>query len=209
MKSGANVRDLIILGADKNIESAVRGLLSRPESLGTRQISTDVYVHPQRDPGCLLRAPEFLRAFASQYRHAFVIFDREGCGETEKSRIELEQLLEGQLSQAGWGDRAAAIVLDPELEIWVWSDSPEVPRVLGWQNAQPDLWTWLIDNGFLQVAGAKPQRPKEAVEAAIRQSCKRRSSSLYFELACRVSLRRCIDPSFAKLRETLQIWFPK
>lgn len=206
---GASIRDLVVLAADKNIESAVKGLLSRAESLGAREILTDIYVHPQRDPGCLRRSPEFLRAFANQYLHALVVFDREGCGVLGRSRAELENQLEGQLSQAGWGDRAAVTVLDPELEIWVWSDSPEVARVLGWQNTNPDLWSWLITEGFVQSPGSKPSRPKEAVEAAIRRSRKRRSSSLYFELAHRVSVRRCTDPAFAKFRTTLKTWFPK
>ncbi len=187
----------------------MKGLLGRPEALGIRELAHDIYVHPQRDPGCLHRSADFLRAFPRQFLHSLVIFDREGCGDATNSRIDLEQQLENQLARAGWGDRAAAIVLDPELEIWVWSDSPEVPQALGWQNSQPDLWSWLIDKGFLQTAGAKPPRPKEAVEAAIRQSRKRRSSSLYFELARRVSLRRCIDPSFEKLRGILQAWFPR
>lgn len=208
MSTGANARDLLVLAADKNIESAVTGLISRAESLGIREILTDIYVHPQRDPGCLRRSPEFLRAFANQYLHALVVFDREGCGAAGRSRIELENELEGQLSQAGWQDRAAVAVLDPELEIWVWSDSPEVPRVLGWQDASPDLWSWLIAEGFVRSPGTKPERPKEAVEAAIRRSRKRRSSSLYFELARRVSLRRCTDPAFAKFRTTLKTWFP-
>jgi hypothetical protein len=95
------------------------------------------------------------------------------------------------------------------LEIWVWSDSPEVPRVLGWPSAPPDLSTWLISKGFIHAAGTKPQRPKEAVEAAIRRARKPRSSALYFELASRVSVRRCTDPAFAKLQMVLKNWFPK
>lgn len=33
------LKDLVVLTADKNIEGALRGLLSRPQSLGLREIS--------------------------------------------------------------------------------------------------------------------------------------------------------------------------
>lgn len=56
--------DLLLLVADKNMEYAVRGLLSRPQALEVRPLEFEVYVQPQRDPGCALRAHEFLRPFA-------------------------------------------------------------------------------------------------------------------------------------------------
>ena len=34
------LKDLVVLTADKNIEGALRGLLSRPQSLGIREIPT-------------------------------------------------------------------------------------------------------------------------------------------------------------------------
>lgn len=56
-------RDLVVLVADKNIEAVIVGLLGRPQSLGIRAISFDVFVHPRRDPGCLTGADDFLRSF--------------------------------------------------------------------------------------------------------------------------------------------------
>ncbi|MFB3133348.1 MAG: hypothetical protein ACE10K_12585, partial [Rhodothermales bacterium] len=53
----------------------------------------------------------------------------------------------------------------------------------------------------------KPQRPKEAVEAVLRATDTPRSSSLYRQLAQKVSLNRCDDPAFLKLKSTLQEWF--
>jgi hypothetical protein len=44
----------------------------------------------------------------------------------------MENDLEARLSQSGWPSGCcAAIVIDPELELWVWSRSPHVPAVLG------------------------------------------------------------------------------
>ncbi len=61
MASSPEIRDLIVLVADKNIEFTIKGLLSRPPALAIREITSYVVPHPERDPGCLLRAPEFLR----------------------------------------------------------------------------------------------------------------------------------------------------
>jgi len=48
-------KDLVVLVADKNIEFAVKGLLSRPRALGVRPITSDFFVHPyQQFPFWLL-----------------------------------------------------------------------------------------------------------------------------------------------------------
>jgi hypothetical protein len=136
------------------------------------------------------------------------MFDREGCGNERLSGVDLEAEVEGRLQVNGWGYRAKAVVIDPELESWVWSDSPEVEKTLGWTGRTPVLRSWLNENGFLEAGVAKPARPKEALEAILRVVRKPRSSAIYQELARSVSLKRCVDAAFARLRATLQGWFP-
>lgn len=204
------LRDLAVLLADKNMEGALRGLLSRPQSFGMRDISCDLYVHPERDPGCFLRGHDFLRPFAHRYSHALVVFDRDGSGQESEERSLLEQKVELRLSSAGWDDRrAAAIVIDPELEVWVWNDSPHVEAALGWETSEVALRDWLKQKGWLPEGGMKPGQPKRAVEEALRISRKPRSSSIYLQLAKKVSIDRCVDPSFLKLRQTLSRWFSR
>lgn len=197
-------KDLVILAADKNMEFTLRGLLGRPESLGTRKIDFDVFVHPAKDPGCRDDAHTFLRAFSSKYHHGLVMLDREGSGRESRSRADLEREIEEKLSQNGWGDRAAAIVLDPELEIWVWSDSPVVEEALGWPIDGVSLRDALSLAGLLEKGAAKPADPKGAMEFALRKTGFARSSSIYRAIAQRVSLKRCEDPALHKLRATLQ-----
>jgi hypothetical protein len=199
--------DLIILTADRSTEFALAGILSRPQSLGIRPITFNFYNHPEKDPGCFLTGHDFLRPFSSHYRHALVIFDQEGCGQETSGRESLEQKVADSLSNSGWGNRAQAIIIDPELEIWVWSDSRQVDIVLGWQNHQPCLRSWLLDQGFLQRSEIKPSRPKEAFRAALRQVRKPLSPAIFSSLAQKVSLGRCTDPSFTKLKHILQQWF--
>lgn len=44
--------DLALLAADKQMAEALRGMLSRPQALGIRSVSSVVYQHPRKDPGC-------------------------------------------------------------------------------------------------------------------------------------------------------------
>ena len=207
MTRDSTQKDLVILVADKNMEFAVKGLLSRHISLEFRKVVQDIYVHPHSDPGCLLHGHDFLRQFVNQYSHALIMLDRDGCGKENQSREELETEIETCLSKSGWEDRAAAVVIDPELEIWVWSDSPHVATVLGWTGKQPGLRDWLQSEGYQPDDAAKPDRPKKAVETALRISRKSRSSAIYRQLAEEVSMRRCIDPAFTKFKTTLRKWF--
>jgi len=200
-------KDLVVLVPDKQMESAVRGILERRQSLRIRPVDADFLTHPERDPGCLNRGHELLRAFARSHDHALVLLDRKGCG-SDAPAEELERRLVRSLSRSGWDRRADAIVLDPELENWVWADSPEVDAVLGWAGRKPDLRTWLRSNGHLRPNAVKPERPKEAFQAALRVVGQPRSSSLFAQLAGRVGLARCRDRAFLKLKARLREWFP-
>lgn len=200
--------DLIALVADGNMLAAVRGLMQRRASLhisGT--FSFEIRPHPERDPGCRVRSHDFLRPFQNQYRFALVMFDREGCG-SQSSRVSLETECESQLANSGWKDRSAAVVIDPELENWVWTDSPHVSDLLGWINPSTGLRDWLFNSGYLRPDQHKPNNPKDVMEQVLRKVRKPRSSSIYESLARKVGLSACRDPAFAKFRQTLQTWFP-
>jgi hypothetical protein len=200
-------RDLIILVADLDMENAVKGVLTRSGSLGIRSVGAEILRHPWRDSGCCTDGVTFLSPFVHRYEHALLLFDREGCGREDCSIEELEKEIGCKLSKSGWGDRSAVVILDPELESWVWSDSPHVDEELGWRGHHPPLRTWLAERGFLQAQDVKPIRPKEALEAALRKVRKPRSPSIYSELAEKVSLLRCSDRSFIRFKITLQQWF--
>ncbi len=205
--SSEPAKDLVALVADKYMEFTVRGLLTRHSSLGIRPISADIFVHPERDPGCFLRGHDFLRPTHKTYDRAIVLFDREGSGRESQGRLELEESLEERLAKSGWERRSVAIAIDPEIEAWVWSNSPHVDEALGWRGRVPNLRSWLRTRGLLAEHSAKPERPKEAVEGALREARKPRSPALYFQLAQRVTLDGCSDSAFQKLRQTLAMWF--
>ncbi len=200
-------KDLVILVPDKQMEFALRGILSRHRALGIKEISVDFYRHPERDSGCYSKAEDFLRPFHSDYQYALVIFDRWGSGQHQCPVDELERELEARLHRAGWGDRARCVVIEPELEIWVWSDSPHVENCLGWEGKSPDLRSWLRQRKLLKEEDVKPTDPQRAMEEALQEVGLPRSSSIFEKLAKSVSLKRCQDHSFQRLCDILQGWF--
>lgn len=162
-----------------------------------------------RDPGCRLNSASILRPYINQFAYSLVLFDREGSGADEQqSRIEIEQAVEADLARNGWSSRNAAIVVDPEIEAWVWSDSPHVSSALGWINRQTDMRDWIKSNtSFWQAQNPKPDRPKEAMREVLREVRKPVSTSIFQDLSKSVGVDRCTDPAFAKLKKTLTDWF--
>lgn len=204
----AEMKDLVILAADGDIKAAVTGLLNRPQALAIRTVSFDVLVHPYHDAACYSKAAEFLRLQQHSYRHALVVFDRDGCGHEQRTAMEIETKVTQDLQRSGWDERTAAVVLDPELEVWVFADSPDVPTALGWDATQPQMRAWLEQRRLWPGGHPKPPDPKLAMETALREVRKPRSASIYAELARRVSIKRCQDPALRRLMRILQQWFP-
>jgi hypothetical protein len=199
-------KDLVVLVADADIEHAIRGLMERPRALRIRDgITLDIFKEPNRDPGVLRQAHEFLRNFQANYQYALVIFDREGCGHANKSARQLECEVEKRLESAGWRNRCAVVVLDPELESWVFVNSPHVINIIAKGDGALYQSTLAQCN---RLPNGKPQHPKEVMEELLRKKLIPRSSSLYLELARQVSLSRCQDTSFQRFRHVLQTWFP-
>jgi hypothetical protein len=195
----APAKDLVVLTADKNAEFAVRALLStRAAALGIRVPSFDIYVHPERDPGCAFKAHEFLRVFVASHAHALLLFDMAGCGREHLTVAALEADVVRSLDDCGWAGRARVVVIAPELEVWVWSDSPHVADALAWKDGSAALTKRLQDDGLWEAGTPKPADPKAAVEHVLRLVRKPRSSALYEELATKVGLDRCSDEAFAR-----------
>ncbi|MFP4058355.1 MAG: methylation-associated defense system protein MAD4 [Candidatus Brocadiia bacterium] len=205
---GSRRRDVLVLVPDQAYVKTFDALLQRPKAFAIRPVDFAIEFHADRDPGCLRGSGAFLRRHLPVYEHALVCFDRAGCGRDELEAPELEQMVEQELSRSGWAARAAAVVVDPELEAWVWSDSPHVSACLGWSGRRPSLREWLAREGWWAHDHQKPQDPKGAVHAALRQARKRRSTMVFADLAGRVSLRGCTDRAFLRLRDILRRWFP-
>lgn len=198
------MKDLVILVADKTMEFTLRGGLSRHQSLGVRPVSFDVRQHPNRDGGSRTSGVQILSLERARFSHALLVFDHEGSG-TERSAVDLEATLDSALAET-WGDAGKAIVIDPELDVWAWGTDNRLAEVLGWPLGQP-IREWLASRGFEIRHDGKPVRPKEALEAVFPVCGLPRSAANYRRIAERISLARCVDPAFGRLKDTLARWF--
>jgi len=72
--------DLVCLVADKSMAAAIESLLGRFEALDIRAISTEILIHPHRDPGCFLHPAALLDGYRRAAVHALVVLDRAWSG---------------------------------------------------------------------------------------------------------------------------------
>ncbi len=208
------MRDCIFLVADKNMEGMLKGFLMREAfhlSLGCKAFTFDpkqdlLVAHGQHDPGLYTRANEFLQPYSKTHRHAVVMVDADWDGSPGATAI--RQRLQDHLANAGWQDgRGCGVVIDPELENWVWQENPRVCAALGFTGTFADLRARLEEKGLWRPLETKPHWPKEAMEWVLRQNKKRRSSAIYQQLAMQVSVKGCSDEAFQDLRHALARWF--
>lgn len=181
--------DLLCLVADKNMEAVVGGVLERPQSLGIREITREILVHPQRDSACYEDPVALLRGWTTTATHALVVFDRAWEGAPSTDPLQLEEDV-GQL------------------EVWLFRDSPRLDDALGWRDRTPSLRDELARHGLWTAGSTKPADPKRAIEWALRQVRLPRSSSIYRQLAASLGIRGCTDPAFQRFQSTLRGWFP-
>src|SRR5690348_12743430 len=164
------VKDLIVLTADKSMKLGVQALLGRAGQLAMRAVSYDVISHPENDPGVYGDGHNLLRPQCRRYRYAISICDRDGCGREALSREELEHRIGERLRGNGWEERSSSIVIDPELEAWIWGDWDVLAKKLPWDGDGGALRQWLTNRKLLLPEQAKPARPKEALQAAMRHA---------------------------------------
>lgn len=202
-------KDLVVLVADIDMHNVLEELFnSRIESLNIREIEVHIIPYSQHDSGCASHGVQALSRFAQRYEYGLLMFDHEGSGRENLSREELQNAINEDFTRSPWGDRARAIVIEPELEAWVWSDSPHVDEIAGWKGRRPKLRDWLVERGWLREGQFKPDRPKEAFLAALQEAGKPRTRLLYQQLAKEVSLRRCRDAAFGEFKDIMRGWFP-
>ena len=199
------MQDLVLLVADKNMQFALQGALSRPETLGIRPIAYEFRSHPGRDGGVRASGSRVLAGERNRFRHALMLLDFEGCGTQLLDPIALEQELDQQIRMT-WNDEGKTIVIAPEVDVWLWGSDNALREVFQWP-LQEGVRDFLQAKGFAFSADGKPLRPKEALEAMVPVHRQPRSSALYEKVTKKISLQNCRDPAFLRLREQLRIWF--
>lgn len=203
------MRDCIFLVADSTIQAMLKGFLGREGchfSLGCAPFqfdaARDVIVDPTRDPGVYTRGHELLSVFTKTHRRAIVILDAdwEGSPGADVIRSKIEDNL-----RSVWSEYMV-VVLDPEIEAWIWQDNHHVVTALGAEN-YATLRQDIEAKGFWSPGAIKPHRPKEAVEFALKRAKIPQSAALYGRIAGKVSIAACEDLALRHLKEGLMRWF--
>lgn len=208
------MRDCVFLLADGTMEAMFQGFFGRDgchHSLETRPFSFDSQediVSGTNDPRTYTQAHELL-SYQRTHLHAVIVLDKEWSGSPGVDQIRLD--IRRNMMASGWDEDAfEVIVIDPELENWLWQESPHLVDAFQYDGLQP-LRHWLRDQDppMWLDGETKPVRPKEAVEAVLRMTKVPRSAAIYRQITERVSIRRCTDPSFALFCECMRRWFPR
>jgi hypothetical protein len=212
-------RDCLFFVADAAMADVIDGFMSRghiDRRIGCRQFAfefeKDLLVGSKlggyTDGGVHMHCHRLLQenGYMESHRRLVVMLDQQFGGERPAAGIRAETL--GRLCSNGWGDdRADVIVIDPELEVWIWQDSPHVANAVGYSGIASFRESVLNDQEWPDGRD-KPLRPKELFQQLCRRHRTPYSSALYRDVVKRVSVRNCNDPAFQQLVETLQRWFP-
>ena len=229
------MRDVVWLIADLECRATLLGFLERPNfhlPMGCAPFCVDPNLdflrdEKGKDPGVWKNAGQLLRSKCGTHKHALVILDQAFEGSPGATQIESDIVSDMTSQFGGWRrDQIEAIVIQPELEAWIWQDNPHVEAAFGYAGRPPTLrnklaaTAWDVrrqrtlpsdaaNNPPLWPAGRpKPPDPKAAVEATCYLCHSDPPSAVFNEITSNIGIGRCVDPAFLRLRDTLRRWFP-
>ena len=163
---------------------------------------------PQWIPGTYTTGEELMRPFQKTHRHAVLMLDAQWDGSPGAAAIRTD--LSNRILVTGWpADAFKVIVIEPELEAWIWQRNQRLATALKFGSVAEMVKAVHDAKVDWPNGQAKPSRPKEALEAvATRKRKIGYSSALHRAITTTISLAGCRDNAFLELRQTLQRWFP-
>lgn len=208
------MRDCMFYVADLSMAEAFKGFLLREKfhlSLGCGAFEFDplqdiARAKGKNDGGLWRHAGILLRGYLHTHHRLVVCLDRDFGGSPGQVQIRMD--ITEQLLVAGWQQKNfIVLVIDPELEQWIWQDSVHIEQALK-HKSPPSLREALAASNQWPLGQDKPNNPKETLESLVDKNLRGdRSSSLYAKITSKVSPAHCSDPEFHALRRQLQVWF--
>ena len=207
------MRELAILTADKTMNAVVTAFFQRNHwhtTLGCAAFDfwpeEDIINDPQHtDGGVHRRAHELVRPYLRTHSRVVVILDQQFGGDIPAVDVRDDILL--NLRRNGWHDKnCEVVVIDPELEVWLWQDSPHVAEAVGYTGVS--LRDHLATSGDWPEGDIKPGQPKEVIQGLMKVNRAGVPMVVYTKIARRVGVGGCQDGSFGQFRTKLQTWFP-
>ena len=163
-------RPCVFLVADGTMEQMLKSFLSHGSlegRLGCQTfdfVSQDVVVDVKNgntDGGIHRRAHALLHPFLRSHQNAVVMLDKNFGGRLPAAVVREE--IRNNLLHNGWSAECVeVIVIDPELEVWLWQrGNPHIAREFRY-NGSVSLEEFLEAEGLWPSATLKPAKPKEA-----------------------------------------------
>ena len=211
------MRDCVFFTADSTMKQALLGFLTRKDcfshyNLGTAPFlfhpNEDLFSSATMDPGTYTTGEELMRPFQKTHRHAVLMLDAQWDGSPGAAAIRTD--LSNRILVTGWpADAFKVIVIEPELEAWIWQRNQRLATALKFGSVAEMVKAVHDAKVDWPNGQAKPSRPKEALEAvATRKRKIGYSFALHRAITATISLAGCRDNAFLELRQTLQRWFP-
>jgi hypothetical protein len=167
--------------------------------VGVRSGNTDGGIHR--------RAHDLLRRYLPSHHNVIVMLDKNFGGQLPAAIVR-EQILNNLLHNGWSAECFEVVVIDPELEVWLWQrGNAHVARVFRY-NGSVSLEAFLEAEGFWSAAALKPPRPKEAARLLLQRYRGGAPMVVYARIIENISVSGCQDPAFNLLAAALRRWFP-
>lgn len=213
------MRDVIFHLADEHMEKGLKAFFSRDDwhyAMGCRKadINPENNTDILRVPGCTdggiwKNAAENLDPFRDKYARAVIVLDEDF--EPHPGPDTLRADITEAMVKSGWDEeRFAVVVIQPELEAWLWA--PNVNVALAFGHKDFDQLRGALEKEKLWTPGEpKPHDIKAARDRAAGLGGKKTGGPIFkgvFNALSKKALDRCVEPGFGVLRTALQTWFP-
>src|SRR6266436_3081128 len=158
------------------------------------------------DGGIHRRAHMLLRRYTRSHQNAVVMLDKKFGGQLPAAVVREE--IRNNLLHNGWSAECVeVVVIDPELEVWLWQRrNPHIARAFRY-NGAISLEEFLEAEGFWPSAAVKPPKPKDAAHLLLRRYRAGVPMVVYRLTIEHISVSGCQDPAFSRLVGALRRWF--
>jgi hypothetical protein len=214
------MRDVIFHLADQHMEAGFRAFFARDNwhhVLGCSRFGVDpesprdIYRRGgHTDCGIWKHAHNNLLPFKDDYRYAVIVLDADF--EPHLGAEKLREDITKNMLGAGWpADSFCVVVIDKELEAWLWAPNVNVARAFG--HSDFDQMREALAKKNLWNAGApKPNDLKAARNLAAKLGGKKTGGPIFrgvFEGISRRACDLCEEKGFIAMRQALRNWFPQ
>jgi hypothetical protein len=213
------MRDVIFHLADPNMEAGFRAFFARDDwhyVLGCSRFKIDpeseqdIYrLGGETDGGLRKRAHTNLTLFQHLYRHAVIVLDADFKPSPGAEALQKE--ISANMLAAGWSqDAFCVVVIDKELEAWLWAPNINVAKAFGHEDFEA-MRRALADKKLWDAGSPKPNDLKAARDLAARLGGRKTGGPLFRGVFSGMSKRACDlcqESGFVTLRSALQRWFP-